>query len=290
MIGAFTLAYPGPSFSSASERAPSGGEADSPHQSGASLTCNDFESTSIAAPSNTSSSFTTTASVRTRGGCEILITISSPNVGNVAPLKGCTVLVEPAGPSPEATGKRGVSFNLRTVGPPECSDLQISSSVELTPSASAPPRSALATVAPDALCGSYTRTAFFGKITGQDIVNVDMIWNRPHLSWYHDGCTAESGSWWHTDGHDQFWRFDGGFTVHNTNQSGVQYYSVDHSQKFHSDGFPAPSFPNVNADTEIILTGWYNGYATCSFPVRRYDSGAIFYPYLHWFPNECYYE
>lgn len=33
-----------------------------------------------------------------------------------------------------------------------------------------------------------------------------------------------------------------------------------------------------------------DGYATCSFPVRRYDSGAIFYPYLHWFPNECYYE
>ncbi len=79
-------------------------------------------------------------------------------------------------------------------------------------------------------------------------------------------------------------------TSYNTNQSGVQYYDVNHSVGFHSDGLPNSSFPDVNADTEVDLVGWYNGYATCSFPVRHYDSGANYYPDLHWHANECYYE
>ena len=42
----------------------------------------------------------------------------------------CIIVVEPTPPSPEAAGKRGVSFNVMAEGP-ECSTIEIGSSAEL---------------------------------------------------------------------------------------------------------------------------------------------------------------
>ena len=86
-------------------------------------------------------------------------------------------MVEPATPSSEAAGKRGVSFSVRAVGRRECSDLEIASTVELTraDSGSAMSPRGWSTASPDALCGSYSHRGIFGKITGQDNQNWDMI-------------------------------------------------------------------------------------------------------------------
>lgn len=76
----------------------------------------------------------------------------------------------------------------------------------------------------------------------------------------------------------------------NITQQYVNNYYVRNNHPFHSDGFPA-AYVAVNSDTEVRLTGYYNGYATCSFPVRSYDSGEYWYfGSLSYKSNECYWE
>lgn len=134
----------------------------------------------------------------------------------------------------------------------------------------------------------WTYMQFAGKITGQDIVNKDMLWNRTHLGWWQDGYYADYGSWRADDGTDSFWQLQQATTIYNTSQHLVNNYNVYHDRAFHSDGFPYSFLPDVNAWTTVSLWGYYNGYALCNFS-HNYDSGANYYPNLHW-RDDCYWE
>jgi hypothetical protein len=186
----------------------------------------------------------------------------------------------------------GVSFTLETVGA-GCSSLKLRSSVTLPPPTESKRTSQsggfgvqIPMIAP---LNPWTYHQIVGKITGQDIANVDMLWNRPHLGWWEDGYVADYGSWWEDDGVDPFWNLTNAFTFYNTTQHGVNNFFVTHQRDFHSDGFPA-AYKAVNASTAMTLTGYYNGYATCGNFSHNYDSGALWYPNLHWHTNECYWE
>lgn len=135
----------------------------------------------------------------------------------------------------------------------------------------------------------WTFHQFAGKLTAQDSINIDMLWNRTHLGWWEDGYTADYESWFEDDGVDALWQKAATFTFYNTSQHNVNNFEVTHQRDFHSDGLPPP-YKNVNAGTQMTLRGYYNGYATCSGFSHDYDSGARWYFYLHWHSNECYWE
>jgi hypothetical protein len=221
---------------------------------------------------------------RSDGGCQLEI-IATEKAGAVDGKTVCDVTPRLVEPSVEFAGKAGVSFTLDAIGP-GCAELQFESSVTLVPPASRRPTNGQAILAS---FNPWTYMRLAGKITGQDVFNVDMIWNRPHLNWYQDGYHADSGAWWQDDGDDAWWYINYGFTTSNTSQSMVNSYQVSHSTGFHSDGFPTSAYADINASTNVTLTGYYNGYATCSFS-HSYDGGAIYYPNLHWHSDECYWE
>ncbi len=66
---------------------------------------------------------------------------------------------------------------------------------------------------------TWNYSQFFGKTTGQDVVNIDMLWNHKHLGWYYDYDYVLGGSWWGEDGVDPFWEFAVGVTYYNTSQA-----------------------------------------------------------------------
>lgn len=228
------------------------------------------------------------ASFRSQNDCliEVRVDLADQTSADSVACKLDVIFVEP---SDEFKGRPGVSFWLAPDDDASCAAFKSTASVTLPPLSTK-------TRAGGGLAGRPTMSTAFnpwtyhhliGKITGQDPVNIDMIWNRPHLVWWEDGITADYGSWWEDDGDDPFWGKTNSFTWYNTTQHNVNNFFVTHQRDFHSDGLP-PAYRNVNAWTSMTLTGYYNGYATCGNFSHNYDSGAQWYFYLHWHNNECY--
>lgn len=227
------------------------------------------------------------SSSRLADECLVVVSVAQPKGGQD---RACEVTVARA-PTSETDAPRrvsGVSFTVSLSA--GCEDVPTRLVVSL------PPRIADAadktTVDHEADAQSarnpWTQAGVRGKITGQDVINIDMLWNQTELVWWQDGYAAGWGydSALSQDGGDQWWYATYGLAFLDTSALPNHYRSY-HERNFHSDGFPYSWLPDINAFTKLEVFGYYNGYGACSF-VHNYDNGAQFYPNLHW-RDDCYY-
>ncbi len=228
------------------------------------------------------------------GNCQINldVALSSPALD---PKTVCVIVLEPVPLGPDET--MGVAFNAYPEGPPECLQVDIASEVLLSPPQTAVGgggRSVPASVNFNPWGYSQVR----GKIIGADCCTVDMLWSEVRLGWWHDGYNSGWPNWNQTDGVDPWWTKLSAISTGNLGDN-QNHQRITHSRTFHSGGFPLGLFlnilgPDVDARTKLEIKGYYNGTASCAFPVRDYyytDLAWLLYANsLKWKTNVCHYE
>ena len=218
-------------------------------------------------------------------GCQVDVTIRVRAEAPDGPANStCTLRFAPI--APEVGDSPGVSYFIESSGV-YCEYVEVESTIILAPpksnqTISGGPRRSV-------VFNPWTYMQFEGKVTGQDIVNVDMFWNEVHLSWYQDGYCAGWGSRTMSNGVDPWWNANFTISWGNTGQSNCvnHFYAVQESS-FTSSGFSHSSFPDVASFTAVTLKGYYDGYATCQFS-HSYSGNTWFYPNLHW-RDDCRWE
>lgn len=192
---------------------------------------------------------------------------------------------------------------LTVEGPLSCQSLQLGSEVTLAPDKS--PRSVGGFGRSASIFNAWAYSQVKAKIIGADCCTIDMLWNEIHVGWWWDGYCASYMTWTKNDGVDPWWdlAYPEATAYTPSDATCRNNVSTFHNRPFHSDGFPLGLFfdvlsPDADASTETRVIGYYNGYATCSFPTRSYSypnpaAWALYgnpLTHLKWKPNVCVWE
>lgn len=156
----------------------------------------------------------------------------------------------------------------------QCPDLRIDSQINLTDGGPDTGETSL-----------LASRAVRAKTTGQDSVNIDMIWTIVTLHWQYDGWTTWGEYYTKVTGHNAFWNETIGVGWLDTSSPFTA--TAVWQQSWHSDGFPFSFMPDVGAMTDVRSSGTQSGTGSCSFN-HYYYLNASQYPNLHWL-DECFY-
>lgn len=174
----------------------------------------------------------------------------------------CTIQVVPSG------GDRRGTLQIRLSG--QCTGIELSLSVR-------PQVNSLRTASTRSVSGSARGWC---KITGKDIIGLDMFWNRSELSWDYVNLSVSNPRHYRGQYTNSNWDLlDSLASV--LSDGGTQFEAYDYAH-WYSDGFPTSAFPDVEAWSQPTVYARGRGTWFCDYWVRTgrgWDLYALVFNY-----------